>query len=97
MLFCARKKIGLFFEMAVAQWAKIGLVDLYLAPINSRETAFSKARCTYVFGPITMAWGVLLYFLMPTSPMTAWFLTERERKSSVMRVGPAYEKQPQQT
>ncbi|CAI7590541.1 unnamed protein product [Penicillium pancosmium] len=39
-----------------------------------------------VFGPVTIAWGFFLYFLMPTSPMTAWFLTERERKISVIRV-----------
>jgi hypothetical protein len=41
-----------------------------------------------VFGPISIAWGVFLFFFLPTSPMTAWFLTERERKISVMRVCP---------
>lgn len=39
-----------------------------------------------IFGPLTMGWGVLLFFFLPTSPMTAWFLTERERKVAVMRV-----------
>ncbi|KAJ5825566.1 pantothenate transporter [Penicillium riverlandense] len=39
-----------------------------------------------VFGPISIAWGVFLFFFLPTSPMSAWFLTERERKISVMRV-----------
>lgn len=32
--------------------------------------------------------GVFLFFFLPTSPMTAWFLSERERKITVMRVCP---------
>jgi ACS family allantoate permease-like MFS transporter len=39
-----------------------------------------------IFGPMTIAWGIFLFFFLPTSPMTAWFLTERERKIAVMRV-----------
>ncbi|KAJ5618838.1 Major facilitator superfamily domain general substrate transporter [Penicillium lagena] len=39
-----------------------------------------------IFGPITMLWGIFLFFVMPSSPMTAWFLTPRERKIAVMRV-----------
>ncbi len=40
----------------------------------------------FIFGPLTMAFGVLLFLAVPTSPMTAWFLTERERKIQVLRV-----------
>lgn len=39
-----------------------------------------------IFGPITMAWGIFLFFAMPSSPMTAWFLTPRERQIAVVRV-----------
>ncbi|KAL3959303.1 hypothetical protein ACCO45_007465 [Purpureocillium lilacinum] len=39
-----------------------------------------------IFGPISIAWGLLLFFILPASPMKAWFLTERERKVAVMRV-----------
>jgi hypothetical protein len=35
-----------------------------------------------------MAYGILLFFAVPTSPMTAWFLTEHERKIQVLRVSP---------
>ncbi|KAJ5498726.1 Major facilitator superfamily domain general substrate transporter [Penicillium expansum] len=38
-----------------------------------------------IFGPITMAWGIFLFFAMPSSPMTAWFLTPRERQIAVVR------------
>lgn len=40
----------------------------------------------FIFGPLTMAFGIILFFAVPTSPMTAWFLTERERKIQVLRV-----------
>ncbi|KAB8071207.1 major facilitator superfamily domain-containing protein [Aspergillus leporis] len=39
-----------------------------------------------IFGPITMLWGIIVFFAMPASPMTAWFLTPRERKIAVVRV-----------
>lgn len=40
-----------------------------------------------IFGPITMLWGIIVFFTMPSSPMSAWFLTPRERKIAVVRVG----------
>ncbi|KAJ9137556.1 Pantothenate transporter [Pleurostoma richardsiae] len=39
-----------------------------------------------IFGPICIGWGILVFFCVPSSPMTAWFLSERERKIAVMRV-----------
>ncbi|KAF5869123.1 putative vitamin h protein [Botrytis fragariae] len=33
-----------------------------------------------IFGLITIAWGVLLYFTLPDAPLTARFLTQRERE-----------------
>ncbi|KAA8647848.1 uncharacterized protein ATNIH1004_006550 [Aspergillus tanneri] len=39
-----------------------------------------------IFGPITMIWGIVIFFAMPSSPMTAWFLTPHERKIAVVRV-----------
>lgn len=39
-----------------------------------------------IFGPVTIAWGIFLFFFFPRNPMTAWFLSERERKIAVMRV-----------
>ena len=40
----------------------------------------------FVFGPITILWGLIIMLGVPTSPVTAWFLTERERKVAVARV-----------
>lgn len=46
-----------------------------------------------IWGPITIGWGLFLVLAMPNSPMTAWFLNDRERKVAVMRVSPAKAKQ----
>ncbi|KAF7592546.1 hypothetical protein BBP40_012770 [Aspergillus hancockii] len=47
----------------------------------------SQWRYLYlIFGPITMLWGIIVFFAMPASPMSAWFLTPRERKVAVVRV-----------
>lgn len=48
---------------------------------------YSQWQVLYlIWGPLTIGWGVLLIFALPSSPMTAWFLTQRERKVAVMRV-----------
>ncbi|KAH7240297.1 uncharacterized protein BKA55DRAFT_621526 [Fusarium redolens] len=39
-----------------------------------------------VFGPITMFWGVFVFFGVPASPLKAWFLNERERDIATDRV-----------
>ena len=40
----------------------------------------------FVFGPITICWGVMIAFGVPTSPMKAWFLNDREKKVAVARL-----------
>jgi MFS family permease len=39
-----------------------------------------------VFGPITMFWGVVVFFGVPASPLKAWFLNARERDIATDRV-----------
>ncbi|EOO01553.1 putative allantoate permease protein [Phaeoacremonium minimum UCRPA7] len=39
-----------------------------------------------VVGPITILWGILIFFGVPASPMTAWFFSEREKKVATARV-----------
>ncbi|KAH8900862.1 putative MFS transporter [Thozetella sp. PMI_491] len=43
----------------------------------------------YIFiinGSITIVWGVIVYFFLPTSPMKARFLTEKQRVLAVHRI-----------
>ncbi|CEJ80412.1 hypothetical protein VHEMI00594 [[Torrubiella] hemipterigena] len=39
-----------------------------------------------IFGALTITWSVALYFLLPDTPTTAWFLNEVDRKKAVDRV-----------
>ncbi|RMD41179.1 hypothetical protein DV735_g3944, partial [Chaetothyriales sp. CBS 134920] len=39
-----------------------------------------------LFGGITLAWGVAMYWLLPDNPQTAGFLTPEERKQAFARV-----------
>ncbi|KAH8893619.1 MFS general substrate transporter [Thozetella sp. PMI_491] len=51
-----------------------------LAAANTRKIVY------LIVGPLTVCWGILIFFAVPTSPMTAWFLNERERKVATARV-----------
>ncbi|CAM1508829.1 Fc.00g025680.m01.CDS01 [Cosmosporella sp. VM-42] len=39
-----------------------------------------------IFGAITVAWSFALFFLLPDTPMKAWFLSETDRLKAVERV-----------
>ncbi|KAM0554908.1 hypothetical protein ACHAPJ_006644 [Fusarium lateritium] len=39
-----------------------------------------------IFGAVTFLWGLVVWWLLPTNPQTAWFLSERERKLAFARV-----------
>jgi len=39
-----------------------------------------------VFGSVTFAWGIAVYFLLPDAPSTAWFLSKEDRTKAVLRV-----------
>ena len=39
-----------------------------------------------ICGALTSAMGIVFYFIMPTDPSSAWFLTEKERQSMKARM-----------
>ncbi|KAF5566587.1 DAL5-Allantoate ureidosuccinate permease [Fusarium napiforme] len=39
-----------------------------------------------VFGPMTMFWGIVVFFGVPASPLSAWFFSKRERDIATDRV-----------
>ncbi|KAH8689921.1 major facilitator superfamily domain-containing protein [Talaromyces proteolyticus] len=39
-----------------------------------------------IFGAATFLWGLIVMWLLPDNPQTAWFLSERERKMAFARV-----------
>jgi ACS family allantoate permease-like MFS transporter len=55
------------------------VAGIRLAAVNNNPNANMCVQVIFlIFGPLTIGWGIVLYFCLPTSPMTAWFLTERE-------------------
>lgn len=38
------------------------------------------------FGGLTVVWGSILFFLLPSGPSQAWFLSEEDRKKSIVRI-----------
>lgn len=86
-----RKEQGL---RACVWWAG-GPIGFFIADSITYGVSGDKIGSKYatwqviflIFGPLTIGWGIILFFFVPTSPMTAWFLSEREKKVVVMRVG----------
>ena len=39
-----------------------------------------------VIGSLTCVWAIVVWFLLPSNPMTAWFLTPEERSIAVRRI-----------
>ncbi|KAJ6010277.1 hypothetical protein N7522_005293 [Penicillium canescens] len=60
------------------------IADAITYGVSGKEHSVSKYaiwQIIYlVFGPLTLFWGVIIFFAVPSSPMTAWFLNKRERK-----------------
>lgn len=39
-----------------------------------------------VYGSLTVAWSVAIFFMLPDLPSTAWFLREEDRDKAILRV-----------
>ncbi|KIM93768.1 hypothetical protein OIDMADRAFT_207984 [Oidiodendron maius Zn] len=66
------------------------IADAITYGVSDKALAHSKYETWqivyFVFGPITICWGVMIAFGVPTSPMKAWFLNDREKKVAVARL-----------
>ncbi|KAK4504506.1 hypothetical protein PRZ48_005422 [Zasmidium cellare] len=55
--------------------------------IGHTHTSIAPWRLLFlVLGGFSLLWGVVLYFFLPDSPTTCWYLSERERFICVQRV-----------
>ena len=65
--------LGGLFAYAIGQWHV--------------QRGFHLYQYLYiVYGSFTTAWGVMLFFVLPDSPVTAWFLNHEEKLAAVARV-----------
>lgn len=55
--------------------------------IGHIQSSLSSWRIQFIiWGSITFAWGILLWFMLPGAPMRAKFLTEEQKALAVARV-----------
>lgn len=65
--------LGGLFAYAIGQWEVQPGLHLY--------------QYIYItYGAFTTGWGIMLFFALPDSPVTAWFLNHEERLAAVARV-----------
>lgn len=51
------------------------------------QPGFKLYQYLYItYGSFTCGWGIMLFFALPDSPVTAWFLNHEERLAAVARV-----------
>lgn len=79
-------RVGLFITgSALGNLIGIG-VDFGAITIKGTYAAEPWKWIYVIFGSITIGYGILTFLAFPSTPMTAWFLTDRERIIAVRRV-----------
>ncbi|KAH8901518.1 MFS general substrate transporter [Thozetella sp. PMI_491] len=67
-----------------------GILGSYISMgVSKLPTNFSPERWAlifYILGGVTCLWAFIVWFALPDSPLSAWFLTERERLVAIKRV-----------
>jgi MFS transporter, ACS family, allantoate permease len=76
--------MGIWIGSAGLGYVISGISSFGIGHIQSRLDSWRLIFL--IWGAITFAWGLLLAFLLPGSPLTAKFLSESERSLAVDRV-----------
>ncbi|KAF4947677.1 hypothetical protein FGADI_10248 [Fusarium gaditjirri] len=75
---------GLWYSGASVAYILGGVLTYGISHIDS---AIKKWQLLFIiFGAATFVWGLIVWWLLPTNPQTAWFLNEDERKLAFARV-----------
>jgi len=77
-------RMGIWIGSAGIAYVISGITSFGIGHISG---GISSWRYTFlIWGAITTAWGIVLLFFLPGSPVTAKFLTEQERVSVIDRI-----------
>lgn len=77
-------RMGLWVGSAGIAYVLAGITSFGIGHIVSALKSWQLIFL--IWGAVTTAWGVVLWFSLPDSPVTASFLTVEERKAAVLRV-----------
>ncbi|KAF5703588.1 DAL5-Allantoate ureidosuccinate permease [Fusarium globosum] len=75
---------GLWYCGASVAYIIGGIMAYGISHINSAIKAWQFLFL--IFGAATFIWGLVVWWLLPTNPQSAWFLNEHERKLAFERV-----------
>ncbi|CCT65215.1 related to DAL5-Allantoate and ureidosuccinate permease [Fusarium fujikuroi IMI 58289] len=75
---------GLWYCGASVAYIIGGIIAYGISHINSAIKAWQFLFI--IFGAVTFIWGLVVWWLLPTNPQSAWFLNEHERKLAFERV-----------
>ncbi|KAG4274469.1 hypothetical protein FPRO04_09427 [Fusarium proliferatum] len=75
---------GLWYGGASVAYIVGGVIAYGISHINSAIKAWQFLFI--IFGAATFIWGLVVWWLLPTNPQSAWFLNEHERKLAFERV-----------
>ncbi|KAK2006703.1 major facilitator superfamily transporter [Colletotrichum eremochloae] len=77
-------RMGIWIGSAGLGYVTAGIVTFGIGHIQG---SIASWRLLFLFwGAVTVAWGVLMLFLLPGSPLTTKFLSEREKAMVISRV-----------
>lgn len=77
-------RMGIWIGSAGVGYIIAGITSFGIGHIS---TGLSSWRLLFIiWGSITFAWGVFLWFALPGAPMQAKFLTEQQRSRAIARV-----------
>ncbi|KAH8657855.1 major facilitator superfamily domain-containing protein [Xylariales sp. PMI_506] len=79
-------RIGIFYGALVASSAFGGLLAYGMLQVTPSNGLFNWSYLFFLEGSLTMAWAILCFFLIPSSPQTAWFLNEAEKNAARFRL-----------
>lgn len=78
-------RMGIWIGSAGVGYIIAGIASFGIGHIDT--SGLSSWRILFIiWGSITVAWGVLLWFTLPGAPMRAKFLTEEQRAMAISRV-----------
>ena len=75
-------RVGIFYGALVASSAFGGLFSFGMFQVEPTNGYFRWSYLFFLEGGLTMLWGVLVFFYLPSDTESAWFLNDQEKATA---------------